>query len=62
MNTLKKPPDKYKCIKVHFSSLLKDNIDYSIIFDSIIYKVYLLGSMCEIFFIFMNKLTMFSIN
>ena len=32
----KKPPDKYKCIKVHFSSLLKDNIDYSIIFDSIV--------------------------
>ena len=36
MKTLKKPPDKYKCIKVHFSSLLKDNVDYSIIFDSIV--------------------------
>jgi hypothetical protein len=36
MNSIKKPPDKYKCIKLPFKSLLYDNQDYTLIFDNIL--------------------------
>jgi hypothetical protein len=34
--TFKKPPDKYRCIKVPFSKIIKDNDTETKIFDCVI--------------------------